>query len=122
MFTSQIIYYIILGVTVVLSIASAAWNFFTKKKSMSANIVVKGNTKSFSQEIKYKLPQYIIAAEQFYNSLVPQGMQKTGAQKLAYVLDKIKIDCLSSDVEYNEQDVTEEVEKLIDLTKQVNAK
>lgn len=77
--------------------------------------------KTFWATLSEKLPSYIISAEQFYNQLVGKASGiKTGAQKLAQVLDKIKIDCLSAGVNYDEQKATDMVNNLVDLTNQVN--
>lgn len=76
---------------------------------------------SFWSELSQKLPQYIVAAETFYNQLVgKQSTLKTGAQKLAQVLDKVKIDCLTAGVEYDEEKATKMVNDLVDLTNSVN--
>lgn len=76
---------------------------------------------SFWSELSQKLPQYIVAAETFYNQLVgKQSGLKTGTQKLAQVLDKVKIDCLTAGVEYDEQKATKMVNDLVDLTNSVN--
>lgn len=120
MVISQMLYYILLCVSVGLGIVSTCVAVLKGKKSKNSCEFDKSDCKSISQEIISKIPQYMVAAEQLYNALVPNGVQKTGAQKLSYVLDKIKIDCLSANMEYNEDEVTKEVEKLIDLTKQVN--
>lgn len=117
---SQIIYYTLACVAIGLSVVSTVIAFVKGNKSKTTQPTTQSGIKNISQEIISKIPEYIVMAEQFYNSLVPSSMQKTGAQKLAYVLDKIKIDCLTNNIEYDEQKVTEEVEKLIDLTKQVN--
>lgn len=77
--------------------------------------------KNFWDTLFEKLPSYIVSAEQFYNQLVGKASGiKTGAQKLAQVLDKIKIDCLSAGVDYDEQKATDMVNSLVELTNQVN--
>lgn len=77
--------------------------------------------KNFWEELLTKLPDYIVSAEQFYNQIVGKSSGvKTGVQKLAQVLDKVKIDCLTAGVEYDEQKATEMVNGLIDMTNKVN--
>lgn len=120
MIISQIIYYALACAAIGLSVVSTVVAFVKGNKSKTNQSTAESGIKTISQEIISKIPDYVVMAEKFYNSLVPSSMQKTGAQKLAYVLDKIKIDCLTNGIEYNEEKVTEEVEKLIDLTKQVN--
>ena len=71
--------------------------------------------------ILQRIPNYIIAAEELYNNLVNPAIKKTGTQKLQYVLDKVKVDCLTNGIEYNEDYIKEETEKLVELTKQVNS-
>lgn len=122
MVVSQIIYYALACVAIGLGVVSTVVAFVKGDKSKIDKSTTESGIKTISQEIISKIPDYVVMAENFYNSLVPSSMQKTGAQKLAYVLDKVKIDCLTNNVEYNEQKVTDEVEKLIDLTKQVNSK
>lgn len=76
---------------------------------------------NFWAKLSEKLPQYIISAEQFYSQLVGKASGvKTGVQKLAQVLDKIKIDCLTAGVDYDEQKATTMVNGLIELTNNVN--
>lgn len=122
MVISQIFYYALACVAIGLSVVSTVIAFIKGNKSKTDKSTTESGIKTISQEIISKIPEYVVMSENFYNSLVPSSMQKTGAQKLAYVLDKVKIDCLTNNVEYNEQEVTNEVEKLIDLTKQVNSK
>ncbi len=81
----------------------------------------KGSSKLFKEIVLDNLPKYMIMAESLYNGIVNPSIKKTGAQKLAFVLDKVKIDCLTNNIEYNEQEVTNKVEELVDLTKQVNS-
>ena len=76
---------------------------------------------SFWSKLFTKIPQYIINAEQFYNQICGKASGiKTGQQKLSQVLDKIKIDCLSEDVDYDEERAKSMVNNLIELTNNVN--
>lgn len=76
---------------------------------------------TFWAKLSEKLPQYIVSAEQFYSQLVGKASGvKTGVQKLAQVLDKIKIDCLTAGVDFDETKATSMVNNLIDLTNNVN--
>ena len=68
------------------------------------------------------IPKYMCAAEELYNNLVNPSIKKTGAQKLSFVLDKVKLDCATNGVPYEEEVVVEKVEELIDFTKKVNSK
>lgn len=129
---SDILYLTAIGFSVVLSVVTT---IITRKKpkqvesgeqsTENGEQGVVGDTEnkkvSFWSELSQKLPQYIVAAETFYNQLVgKQSGLKTGAQKLAQVLDKVKIDCLTAGVEYDEQKATKMVNDLVDLTNSVN--
>ena len=129
---SDILYLAAIGFSVGLSIITT---IVTRKKpkqvesgeqsTENGEQVIVGDTEnkkvSFWSELSQKLPQYIVAAETFYNQLVgKQSGLKTGAQKLAQVLDKVKIDCLTAGVEYDEQKATKMVNDLVDLTNSVN--
>ena len=122
-----------IGASIVSTIVTLKGNKNSKKKSERTVETGKespnGNTENVSTQVKQesfwsvlwqKLPNYIIAAEDFYNKLVPNSMIKTGAQKLAHVLDKVKIECLTNGVEYNEQKATDMVNELVDFTNSVN--
>ena len=84
------------------------------------NVSEQVKTESFWSILFQKLPTYIAGAEEFYNKLVPNSMVKTGAQKLAYVLDKVKIECLTNNVTYDETKATDMVNELVDFTNKVN--
>lgn len=125
----QLIYYIILVLFVAISIVISIISY--KKKNDTKSTTVKkgeisttGDNISILETILKNIPKYMINAEQFYNKLVPNGLQKTGVQKLADVLQKIKIDCLTNGITYDETVETvvkEKVEELIDLSKTVNS-
>lgn len=133
---NEILYIVAVGFSVGLSVITTV--VATKKSKQTEQVEsgrnstengtqsVDGNTKdtkvkNFWGTLAEKLPSYIVSAEQFYNQLVGKASGiKTGAQKLAQVLDKIKIDCLTSGVEYDEQKATDMVNNLVDLTNQVN--
>lgn len=97
-----------------------------KKNNKNSNVgtveTIKSDIKTFGDVVLKNIPKYMISAEQLYNNIVNPAIKKTGAQKLAYVLDKVKIDCLTNGVEYNEDVVTAKVEELIDLSNNVNSK
>lgn len=128
----QLIYYILLALFVLVSTVLAIIQFVKSRKDKSVNNTtqagnepVKGDNQSLLGFILDNVPKYMVAAEQLYNSLVPNGLQKTGAQKLADVLQKIKIDCLTNGIVFDEkveETVVKKVEELIDLTKNVNSK
>lgn len=90
--------------------------------TLNVVIMIKNKKKITLTSILEMIPKYMEQAEQQFNSACNPAMKKTGAQKLSYVQDKIKIDCLSSGVKYNEDVVNNKVEEFIDLTKQVNSK
>lgn len=129
---TDILYIAVLLFSVVLSIITTVMARKTKSKE-NCETGVEDRTKSsngnskdqkvknFWEELLTKLPDYIISAEQFYNQIVGKSSGvKTGVQKLAQVLDKVKIDCLTAGVDYDEQKATEMVNGLIDMTNKVN--
>lgn len=73
-------------------------------------------------DILRNIPKYMEMAEQQFNSMVSTANKKTGQQKLEYVKDKVKIDCLSANIEYDETVVTNEVEEFTNFSKKVNSK
>lgn len=121
----EIFYYATILLSIIMSIVVSVFSVKRKKKTETIAKNVKNdnqdNNKSYAEVILSNIPKYMIAAESLYNNIVNPSIKKTGAQKLAYVLDKVKIDCLTNNVEYNEQVITDKVEELIDLTKEVNS-
>lgn len=125
----EIFYYATILLSIIMSIVVSVFSVKRKKKTdPNCEIAVENvenngenNNKSYAEVILNNIPKYMIAAENLYNNIVNPSIKKTGAQKLAYVLDKVKIDCLTNNVEYNEQVITNKVEELIDLTKEVNS-
>lgn len=69
----------------------------------------KGKLKKFVElaKIVKKIPNYIIEAE----NIVGPG---NGATKLALVMNKLQIDCLANNVDYDEQALEYEVEKILE--------
>lgn len=130
MHITQLLYYGILCVSVLLSVSVTVITYIKGRKRKQNAIkngetigeVTESDTRPLSRRIIDALPSWIVSAEQFYNSIVPNSMQKTGGHKLAYVLDKVKMDCLTHNEEYDENSAISEIEKLIDMTKQVNIK
>lgn len=124
--TPEYWYYIVLILSVVVSVTVSLISTKRTKKNKKSSETAENNTENnnphITQTILSNIPKYMIAAEQLYNNIVNPAIKKTGAQKLAYVLDKVKIDCLTDNVQYDENVVTEKVEELIDLSKQVNSK
>lgn len=92
--------------------------------SITINVVImiKNKKKITLTSILEMIPKYMEQAEKQFNTVCNPAMKKTGSQKLSFVQDKIKIDCLSSGVKYNEDKVNEKVEEFINLTKNVNSK
>lgn len=130
--TLKLVYYFVLLIFVLLSIVLTVIQFYKSKKSKkisSTTATGEDNPTETSStllgDILNNIPKYMVAAEQFYNALVPNGLQKTGAKKLEDVLQKIKIDCLSNGISYDkqvEEQATTKVEELIELSKNVNSK
>lgn len=132
---SEILYLAALGFSVGLSIGTTIVTFKeAKRKQIKSRENFTENSeqnidgdyqdtkiKSFWSKIFEKLPSYITDAEKFYNQIVGKASGvKTGAQKLTQVLDKVKIDCLTDNVEYDEQRATNMVNQLVELTNKVN--
>ena len=125
---TEILYYAVLFVSVLISVYLTIRAAVEKKKRVK-DVGSDGETNSetcesdnepVSLRIIKSLPQWISSAEKLYNSIVPSGLQKTGAQKLEYVLDKAKIDCLTHNENFNEQEITAEINNLIDFSNEVN--
>ena len=128
MVITEILYYAILSVSVLISVYLTI-RASVEKKKRTKNVSSDGKTDNetcesdnepVSLRIIKNLPQWISSAEKLYNSIVPSGLQKTGSQKLEYVLDKVKIDCLSHNEIFDEEAVTKEIETLVNLTNEVN--
>lgn len=54
-----------------------------------------------------ELPQYITESEQIFGA-------GHGTAKLAYVLNKVQMQCITHQIEYNEDDFKYEIEKILD--------
>ena len=129
---SDILYIAVLVFSVILSIVTTVMARKTKQKGNNIESAENGKENTdgigenkkvdnFWTEMLTKLPSYIVSAEQFYNQICGKASGiKTGAQKLAQVLDKVKIDCLTNGVTYDEQKATDMVNGLIDMTNEVN--
>ena len=75
--------------------------------------------KTIFQEIVDKIPSYIRTAEKIFNNMInPQ--KKLGEERKEYVLDKLKVDCMTSGVTYNEEYFTSRIKDIVDTTKEVN--
>ena len=57
-------------------------------------------------EIINKLPKFIADAEQIFGS-------GTGLAKLSYVLDKVQLECVKSNVTFDERYMTEQIENIL---------
>lgn len=115
----EIIIYGLLIISTICSIISSFWK--SKKTTESGSEDVEGSGKNnVIRNIFDNIPKYIVSAEKLYNSLVGQTGKKTGVEKLAYVLDKIKLDCATAGVEYDEAQATEKINELVAFTKEVN--
>lgn len=74
--------------------------------------IIKSTQKNKSQKIVelakivQDLPKYINESEQIFGS-------GTGTAKLAYVLNKVQMQCMVNGVEYDEQGFTTEIEKIL---------
>ena len=108
-------------ISAVIFVFSAILTIITTIKARKTKTTEDSKTSNFWTELFTKIPEYIKTAEQFFNQIAGKASGiKTGAQKLTQVLDKIKIDCLTAGVEYNEQKATDMVNSLVDLTNNVN--
>ena len=125
---TEILYYAVLCVSVLISVYLTIRAAVEKKKRVKIvsadgetnSETCESNNEPVSLRIIKSLPQWISSAEKLYNSIVPSGLQKTGAQKLEYVLDKVKIDCLTHNETFDEAAVTNEINNLIDFSNEVN--
>lgn len=130
---SEILYFATLAFSILLSIFTTILAYKRKKSRKVGTEDTENGTQTdngniedkkvntFWSDLFQKIPSYMVAAEKFYNQLVGKNSGiKTGVQKLEQVLDKVKIDCLTAGVEYNEQKATDMVNSLVDLTNQVN--
>ena len=74
--------------------------------------IIKSTQKNKSQKlvelakIVKDLPKYINESEQIFGG-------GTGPAKLAYVLNKVQMQCMANGVEYDEQGFTAEIEKIL---------
>ena len=129
---ADILYYVALLFSVVLAVVSTIFAV-KKRKNDSENRETSVNgvnqneedtvntSTGFWSEMWQKIPEYMVNAEKFFNQLVGKvSGTKTGAQKLQQVLDKVKIDCLSSGVEYEEDKATAIVESLMTVANNLN--
>lgn len=57
-------------------------------------------------QIIEKLPEFITEAEKIFGS-------GNGTAKLAYVLNKVQIECLKNKIEYNEEEIRLKVEEIL---------
>lgn len=84
------------GISIVSIILSIVYN---NKKTKSQKIVELA-------KVVQKLPGYITEAESIFGA-------GTGTAKMAYVLNKVQIDCLTSKIEYNEEQIKGEIENIL---------
>ena len=74
--------------------------------------IIKTISKNKSQKlvelakIVQKLPGYITEAEKIFGD-------GTGTAKMAYVLNKVQLDCITNKVEYNEEQFKGEIENIL---------
>ena len=88
-------------------IGSSAISLFGIIATIATTIAKQKNTKSVKlAKILQALPSYIQEAESIFGA-------RTGVAKLAYVLNKINIDCLSSGVAFNSEEWTVEIEDIL---------
>lgn len=134
---TQIISYVITGITTLLTIVIIILNLINnKKKKATSTIDTNGNkvgtetTTSNSEnttkrskngieltvEKLQKVLGYITSAEQLFSNVVG----KCGDKKLTEVLRNIKVDCLTNKEKFNEQEWTTVVNDLVKLTKTIN--
>lgn len=105
----QIVYYCVAGV---IAVAGFVFGLIAKIKGGAWKKVAEG-VSSLGDEFS-KLAELVEKAETFTNY--------SGAEKLNYVLTNYKLDCINNGIKYDEAAVTEQIEKIINLTKNVNTK
>lgn len=105
----QIVYYCVAGA---IAVAGFVFGLIAKIKGGAWKKVAEG-VSSLGDEFS-KLAELVKKAETFTNY--------SGAEKLNYVLTNYKLDCINNGIKYDEVAVTEQIEKIVDLTKNVNAK
>ena len=122
--------------TVVLTVVYIIMTVIKKRKSKCLDkqkvAVTEDTSKTLERvtafdKIYDRIKGYMQAAEvgnQILKSLADRSgvSVHTGVQKLAEVLSKIKIDCMTEGVEYDEKYWTDKIEELIKFSKVVNAK
>ncbi len=84
------------AVGIVMSVVSVLIN---KKKNKSQKLVELA-------KIAQKLPEFISEAENIFGA-------GNGAAKLTYVLNKVQIECLKNNVEFNEEQFKGEIENIL---------
>lgn len=121
----DIVYYILVGLALVVSIISAVIQFFKNRRnkiSVSADgKVTTNNSKTFSEILGDKIMEYTALAEKAYEKY-KGTMSKTdfSNMKLKDVLNSLKLDCVISGATYDEEKLKAEIEKYIAYTKKVN--
>lgn len=94
-----------------ISIATTAIGIITTIISIITN---KSKTKSQKlvelAKIVQKLPGYIQEAETIFGA-------GTGTAKMAYVLNKVQLDCIQNKVDYNEKQFKGEIENILSTPK-----
>lgn len=133
---TQIVSYVITGITTLLTIVIIVLNLINNKKKATSTVDTNGNkvgtetTSSNSEsttkrskngieltvEKLQKVLGYITSAEQLFSNVVG----KCGDKKLTEVLRNIKVDCLTNKEKFNEQEWTTVVNDLVKLTKTIN--
>lgn len=116
----EILYYAVLFFSILVSIVSVFRKRRDEKNDEDGTKTTSGIIKGTMSAILDNIPKYIVAAEKLYNGLVGECGKKTGSQKLEYVLDKLKLDCLTNNLPFDGEFLTSKINELIDLTKQVN--
>ena len=88
-----------------------------RKHKQSNHLDYMGDDTLFDK-IYAKIPEYMEVAENMYNTIG----SKLGSSKLSDVLNKIKMDCVSNNKEYDETFWKDKIEKFVDFSKNVNTK
>lgn len=108
----DIIKIVIFSISIVTAIISTIIACKKKKDKGEQNI-------SFFDILNNNIIEYMQCAETLYSQVSSVG-SKTGVLKESDVLNKIKIDCLSNGVEYNEDIAKNKIKELIEFSKTVN--
>lgn len=102
---------IILVVSIIVAIISTIKTIKSKRQQ--------GETVDFTTILNENIIKYMQGAETMFGSLTSVG-SKSGALKETDVLNKLKIDCLTRGIVFDEQLAKNKIKELIEFSKTVN--